>query len=162
MWLALERGPKGREKMKKSTTASWIWNGTISMSRFGMEGRLDCGVTESIDVMLWLTTTLTTTLALALSSSASRTQKVLYDADANTFNCDLPPVLNPGTADGLPAARDIFSDEKALHKQVERLGTLVRVPPISYDDAGEPGCFIRYMKHWHICIRPCEYTPWVW
>ncbi|KAK8078857.1 Peptidase family M20/M25/M40 [Apiospora phragmitis] len=68
-------------------------------------------------------------------------QQVLGGDDASSsskFTCDLPPVLDP-SADGLPAARDLFGDGKALLKQVERHSYLVRIPSISYDDNGEPG-----------------------
>lgn len=60
------------------------------------------------------------------------------EASTSKFTCDLPPVLDP-SADGLPAARDLFGDGKALLKQVERHSQLVKIPSISYDDNGEPG-----------------------
>ena len=65
-------------------------------------------------------------------------QRVLHDVGAAEFKCHISPALDPA-ADGLPAARDIFSGEETLIKQVERLGTLVKIPSISYDDSGEPG-----------------------
>jgi len=69
-------------------------------------------------------------------------QQVLGGGDeastSSKFTCDLPPVLDP-SADGLPAARDLFGDGKALLKQVERHSQLVKIPSISYDDNGEPG-----------------------
>ncbi|KAK7911858.1 peptidase family M20/M25/M40 [Apiospora marii] len=61
-----------------------------------------------------------------------------HHVPATKFNCDLPPVLDP-SADGLPAARDLFGDDEALLKQVERHSTLVKIPSVSYDDNGEPG-----------------------
>lgn len=61
-----------------------------------------------------------------------------HHVPATKFACDLPPVLDP-SADGLPAARDLFGDDKALLKQVERHSTLVKIPSVSYDDNGEPG-----------------------
>ncbi|KAJ2979668.1 hypothetical protein NUW58_g7146 [Xylaria curta] len=53
------------------------------------------------------------------------------------FKCKLPPSVDP-SSDGLPAAQDIFSGEKALKLQVERHSAIVRIPSISYDDSGEP------------------------
>ncbi|KAH8676161.1 hypothetical protein BX600DRAFT_454412 [Xylariales sp. PMI_506] len=66
-------------------------------------------------------------------------QHVLSDAAAVAeIKCDLPPVLDPAS-DGLPSAKHFFSSREALLKQVERHGTLVKVPSVSYDDNGEPG-----------------------
>lgn len=62
---------------------------------------------------------------------------------SSRFACDLPPVLDPSD-DGLPAARDLFGDGKALLKQVERHSQLVKIPSISYDDNGEPGADPRW------------------
>ncbi|KAF3060971.1 putative carboxypeptidase C24C9.08 [Daldinia childiae] len=65
-------------------------------------------------------------------------QQVLDDVRPASFKCDIPPVVDP-SKDGLPAARDIFSDQEALLLQVKRHGTIVKIPSISYDDNGEPG-----------------------
>ncbi|KAI0125569.1 peptidase family M20/M25/M40 [Xylariales sp. AK1849] len=94
--------------------------------------------------MLWSKLKFVTGISVALSASSGRLgfnnggQQVLGDADASDFECELPPVLDP-SADGLPSANDLFSDRKALLKQVERHVTLVKIPSVSYDDSGEPG-----------------------
>lgn len=54
---------------------------------------------------------------------------------AHSFNCDLPPVLEP--KDGLPSAKELFSSTAALQKQIQRHGAIVRVPTICYDDLGD-------------------------
>ncbi|KAI0098763.1 peptidase family M20/M25/M40 [Nemania sp. FL0031] len=59
------------------------------------------------------------------------------EPEIDQFKCELPPLLDP-SSDGLPAARDIFSSEEALKRQVERHSTIVSIPSISYDDNGEP------------------------
>ncbi|KAI1482458.1 hypothetical protein K445DRAFT_313402 [Daldinia sp. EC12] len=71
-----------------------------------------------------------TRLALARS--------IHQDVSSATFKCDIPPAVDP-SKDGLPAARDIFSDHEALLLQVKRHSTIVKIPSISYDDNGEPG-----------------------
>ncbi|KAI1375657.1 carboxypeptidase S [Hypoxylon crocopeplum] len=78
------------------------------------------------------------TATLALSILQEGTQQVLEDVPTSDFKCDIPAALDP-SKDGLPAARDIFSDDKALQLQVKRHGTIVKIPSISYDDNGEPG-----------------------
>ncbi|OHE96277.1 peptidase family M20/M25/M40 [Colletotrichum orchidophilum] len=54
---------------------------------------------------------------------------------SSAFQCDLPPPVAP--SDGLPSARDLFTSEAAIRKQVERHAALVRVPSICYDDLGD-------------------------
>jgi Gly-Xaa carboxypeptidase len=54
----------------------------------------------------------------------------------SSFQCDLPPALDPA-GDGLPAASELFSSDKALQTQVERHQAIVRVPSICFDDLGE-------------------------
>ncbi|KAI1386877.1 carboxypeptidase S [Hypoxylon trugodes] len=76
--------------------------------------------------------------ALARSVLHDNVQEVLESDSTTEFKCDIPPALDP-SKDGLPAARDIFSDEKALQLQVKRHSTIVKIPSISYDDNGEPG-----------------------
>ncbi|KAI1137898.1 carboxypeptidase S [Hypoxylon sp. FL0543] len=66
------------------------------------------------------------------------TQVVLEGVEQTDFKCDIPPALDP-SKDGLPAARDLFSDDEALKLQVKRHSTIVKIPSISYDDNGEPG-----------------------
>jgi len=76
-----------------------------------------------------------------LQSNTDYHQQILQDSRApaeSEFKCHLPPALDP-VADGLPAAGDIFSGEEALMRQVTRLGALVKIPSVSYDDAGKPG-----------------------
>lgn len=51
------------------------------------------------------------------------------------FECDLPSPLDP-SSDGLPSARQLFTSEAALKKQIERHSALVKVPSICYDDLG--------------------------
>jgi Gly-Xaa carboxypeptidase len=83
----------------------------------------------------------TTVLSLATSLSsvlAEEHHDVLQGINPSSFQCDLPPVLDP-SKDGLPAARDVFSGEEALLKQVQRHAGIVKIPSISYDDNGEPG-----------------------
>lgn len=65
-------------------------------------------------------------------------QAVLEGVEQTDFKCDIPPALDP-SKDGLPAARDLFSDDEALQLQVKRHSTIVKIPSISYDDSGEPG-----------------------
>jgi Gly-Xaa carboxypeptidase len=98
-----------------------------------------------LETMLWSKLTFAAGVSAAVSASGSRLgfetggQRVLGGVDATgSFKCDLPPALSP-SADGLPSSRDLFSGKKALLKQVERHGTLVKVPSVSYDDNGEPG-----------------------
>lgn len=55
---------------------------------------------------------------------------------SSTFQCELPPVLDPA-GDGLPSASDLFSSKDALNKQVERHQAIVRVPSICFDDLGD-------------------------
>ncbi|ORY57510.1 peptidase family M20/M25/M40 [Pseudomassariella vexata] len=99
--------------------------------------------------MLWSKLTLIAGISVVRSASTSRLylqnegQQVLgevvrTESESIEFNCDLPPILDPSN-DGLPSADKLFSGKDALMKQVERHGTLVRVPSISYDDNGEPG-----------------------
>lgn len=94
--------------------------------------------------MLWSKLPVAAGIFGALSASAGRLafedegQRVLGGVDNTEFKCDLPPVLDP-SKDGLPSATDLFSSKKALLKQVERHGAIVKVPSISYDDNGEPG-----------------------
>ncbi|KAI6085335.1 carboxypeptidase S [Hypoxylon rubiginosum] len=78
------------------------------------------------------------TSALARSFLQNGPQQVLDGVSSSEFKCDVPPELDP-SEDGLPAARDIFSDHEALLLQVKRHGSIVKVPSISYDDNGEPG-----------------------
>ncbi|KAI2616490.1 carboxypeptidase S [Hypoxylon sp. NC1633] len=75
---------------------------------------------------------------IARSILQDEAQEVLEDVAPADFQCDVPPALDP-SKDGLPAARDIFSDDKALQLQVKRHAAIVRVPSISYDDNGDPG-----------------------
>ncbi|KAI1776776.1 carboxypeptidase S [Hypoxylon cercidicola] len=78
----------------------------------------------------------TGTLARSLLQNGA--QEVLDDVASSEFKCDIPPALDP-SKDGLPSAKDVFSDHEALMLQVKRHGTIVKVPSISYDDNGEPG-----------------------
>ncbi|OTB02526.1 hypothetical protein M426DRAFT_322621 [Hypoxylon sp. CI-4A] len=66
------------------------------------------------------------------------TQHVLEETSSTDFKCEIPAALDP-SKDGLPAARDIFTDDAALQRQVKRHSTIVKIPSISYDDSGEPG-----------------------
>ncbi|KAI1467493.1 carboxypeptidase S [Daldinia caldariorum] len=79
-----------------------------------------------------------TRFTLARSIHLDESQQILGDVSPIAFKCDIPPVLDP-SKDGLPAARDIFSDHEALLLQVKRHSTVVKIPTISYDDNGEPG-----------------------
>ncbi|KAI1855508.1 hypothetical protein JX266_000373 [Neoarthrinium moseri] len=94
--------------------------------------------------MLWSKLALVANVPAALAAATGRHsyqdggQQVLGGADSTKFKCDLPPVLDP-SADGLPSARDLFDNKKALSKQVERHSTIVKIPSVSYDDNGEPG-----------------------
>ncbi|KAK6066738.1 vacuolar carboxypeptidase [Seiridium cupressi] len=94
--------------------------------------------------MLWSKLTFAAGLPAALSAVTGHLfletggQQILGEIEPQDFQCELPQVLDPAK-DGLPASRDLFDNEKALLKQVERHGTLVKVPSISYDDNGEPG-----------------------
>ncbi|KAI1209413.1 carboxypeptidase S [Annulohypoxylon truncatum] len=87
---------------------------------------------------LALVTSALPAVALGRSILYDESQQVLEGVTPADFKCDLPSVLDP-SKDGLPAARDIFSDEKALQLQVKRHSTIVKIPSISYDDGGEPG-----------------------
>ncbi|KAL0938532.1 vacuolar carboxypeptidase [Colletotrichum truncatum] len=69
--------------------------------------------------------------ALALADQ----HPLLPSSSSSSFTCDLPPPVSPN--DGLPSAKDLFSSEAALLKQVERHAALVRVPSICYDDLGD-------------------------
>lgn len=95
--------------------------------------------------MLWSKLTTAAGLPVVWSAATGRPfltpsggQQVLGQVDSQDFQCELPKVLDP-SADGLPSAEKLFDNEKALLKQVERHGTLVKVPSVSYDDNGEPG-----------------------
>lgn len=94
--------------------------------------------------MFWSKLTAAAGLPVALSAATGRPffasggQQVLGQVESQSFQCDLPKVLNP-SGDGLPSAELLFDNEKAFLKQVERHGTLVKVPSVSYDDNGEPG-----------------------
>ncbi|KAI8956733.1 carboxypeptidase S [Daldinia sp. FL1419] len=79
-----------------------------------------------------------TRAALARSIYQDTSQQILDGATSAPFECDIPPAIDP-SRDGLPSARDIFSDNEALLLQVKRHGTIVKIPSISYDDNGEPG-----------------------
>lgn len=79
-----------------------------------------------------------TGVTIARSVHQDGPQQILDDVSPASFKCDIPPVVDP-SKDGLPAARDIFSDQEALLLQVKRHGTIVKIPSISYDDNGEPG-----------------------
>jgi len=75
--------------------------------------------------------------AVPLSPRAGVEQYVIDHANVDVaFGCDLPKPVSPD-ADGLPTAEDVFSDETALHRQVERHSAIVRVPSVSYDDGGD-------------------------
>jgi Gly-Xaa carboxypeptidase len=74
---------------------------------------------------------------VALTGLQHPVQHILTESENTHFKCELPPLLDP-PSDGLPAAQDLFSGEKALKLQVERHSAIVRVPSISYDDNGEP------------------------
>ncbi|KAH9904164.1 carboxypeptidase S [Xylariomycetidae sp. FL2044] len=80
---------------------------------------------------------LSTAVAGSLIPDVSQ-QILAGDGEAKDFTCDLPPVIDP-SSDGLPAARDLFADHKALLLQVQRHAAIVKVPSVSYDDNGEPG-----------------------
>ncbi|KAJ5336099.1 uncharacterized protein N7506_004121, partial [Penicillium brevicompactum] len=54
------------------------------------------------------------------------------------FTCDLPPALDPA-GDGLLSAKNLFSSDEAIERQVKRHQAIVRVPSVSYDDLGEIG-----------------------
>lgn len=96
--------------------------------------------------MRWTNLILTTGVPIAQSAvadlySVGGGQHLLgggHHVPATKFTCDLPPVLDP-SADGLPAARDLFGENEAFLKQVDRHSTLVKIPSVSYDDNGEPG-----------------------
>lgn len=94
--------------------------------------------------MLWSKLTFTAGISGALSASIGPSfyqagqQQVLEGVQLSDFQCELPPILDP-SKDGLPSSQALFSSGRALQKQVERHGTLVKVPSISYDDNGEPG-----------------------
>ncbi|KAH6648346.1 hypothetical protein BKA67DRAFT_574554 [Truncatella angustata] len=116
--------------------------------------------------MLWSRVTLAAGVSAALSTSAGRLrfeaggQHVLGEIENADFQCELPPVLDP-SKDGLPAARDLFDTEKALLKQVERHGTLVKVPSISYDDNGEPGEDPRWEVFYELHATLAKLYPFV-
>ena len=65
------------------------------------------------------------------------------------FQCDLPPAIDP-SGDGLPSAEELFSEEEALNKQIERHAAIVRVPSVSYDDNGEPNEDPRWAPFWDL------------
>jgi Gly-Xaa carboxypeptidase len=65
-------------------------------------------------------------------------QHVLGNPLASGIQCDIPSAIDP-TGDGLPSSSELFDNHAALLKQVERHGTVVKIPTISYDDNGEPG-----------------------
>lgn len=113
-------------------------------------------------MMLWLTSALVITISAAFSTAAGDSvhQQMLLDARAGEFECDLPHALDP-SADGLPPAEDIFASDDALIKQVERLGTLVKVPSVSYDDAGEPGEDARWEVFYQLHDALVELYPTV-
>ncbi|KAF9873871.1 peptidase family M20/M25/M40 [Colletotrichum karsti] len=73
-----------------------------------------------------------TTAAVA---TAFADQRPLQSSSSSSFNCDLPPAISP--SDGLPSAKELFSSEAAILKQVSRHAALVRVPSICYDDLGD-------------------------
>lgn len=56
-------------------------------------------------------------------------------SSAADFQCDLSGPIDP-SGDGLPSARTLFGSKEAFQKQVDRHGTLVKVPSICYDDLG--------------------------
>lgn len=80
---------------------------------------------------------------LALASTiryGNHGQQLLSDSGASfssnrDFQCDLPSPLDP-SSDGLSSARDLFTTDAALKKQVERHSALVKVPSICYDNLG--------------------------
>lgn len=116
--------------------------------------------------MLWPKLTFAAGISAAFSATTGRSifetggQQVLGGAETNEFQCELPPVLDP-SKDGLPSARDLFDNEKALLKQVERHGTLVKVPSISYDDNGEPGEDPRWNVFYKLHATLAELYPFV-
>lgn len=63
-------------------------------------------------------------------------QRPLESTIQPSFECDLPPVLDPA-GDGLPSADSMFSSHGALMTQVKRHQNIVRVPSICFDDLGE-------------------------
>lgn len=116
--------------------------------------------------MLWSKLTFATGVSVALSASTGSLrfqnsgQQVLGEVKNDGFQCELPPVLDP-SGDGLPTARQLFNNEKALLKQVERHGTLVKVPSISYDDNGEPGEDPRWEVFYELHATLAKLYPFV-
>lgn len=76
-------------------------------------------------------------LTLASTIRYGDSDQLFLDNASKTkgFQCDLPSVLDP-SSDGLLSARELFTSEDALLKQVERHSALVKVPSICYDDLG--------------------------
>lgn len=87
-------------------------------------------------------------------------QQILSHVEAEDFQCKLPPTLDP-SKDGLPSSRDLFDNKNALLKQVERHGTLVKVPSISYDDNGEPGEDPRWTVFYELHATLAKLYPFV-
>ncbi|KAK9780865.1 hypothetical protein SCAR479_02051 [Seiridium cardinale] len=116
--------------------------------------------------MLWSKLTFAAGLPAALSAVTGRPfletggQQILGEIEPQGFQCELPQVLDPAK-DGLPASRDLFDNEKALLKQVERHGTLVKVPSISYDDNGEPGEDPRWNVFYELHATLAKLYPFV-
>lgn len=116
--------------------------------------------------MLWSKLAVAAGISVALSASIGRPvleaggQQILGQVEANDFQCKLPSVLDP-SKDGLPSSRDLFDNKKALLKQVERHGTLVKVPSISYDDNGEPGEDPRWTVFYELHATLARLYPFV-
>jgi Gly-Xaa carboxypeptidase len=69
-------------------------------------------------------------------NSKHHQQIIGADLEAESFQCDLPPVVSPN-GDGLPSADELFSNKEAFDKQVDRHSAIVQVPTVSYDDNGD-------------------------
>ncbi|KAK9416849.1 hypothetical protein SUNI508_09321 [Seiridium unicorne] len=116
--------------------------------------------------MLWSKLTFAAGLPAALSAVTGRPfletggQQILGEIEPQGFQCELPQVLDPAK-DGLQASRDLFDNQKALLKQVERHGTLVKVPSISYDDNGEPGEDPRWNVFYELHATLAKLYPFV-
>jgi Gly-Xaa carboxypeptidase len=67
----------------------------------------------------------------------------------SSFQCDLPPVLDPAR-DGLPSAESLFTSHEALEKQVRRHQAIVRVPSVCWDDLGEIGTDERWAPFYRL------------
>lgn len=85
--------------------------------------------------LLWLGLT-SAVAAAAVADTYGQHALTSETESSKRFKCDLPPSVAPGD-DGFPLARDLFSGNEALERQVARHGAIVRVPSISFDDMDE-------------------------